>query len=198
MCEKACPPRAISITYRFRHGFRKRPMMAPRASYYRIRMIAAAPYGPRRPMSTAVTTIPAEEERSLDLSAARRIIAETPKGPDRLTQMLYNLGQAYRRANELVIAEGYYRQALKIDPNFVAALFGYGFTRLAVADWAEAERANRAVTTAEPQNGPAWFNLGLALRGQGKQNDAAQAFQRARQIDPSLTPPPAPTATPGR
>src|SRR5687767_15956186 len=37
MCEKACPPRAISITYRFRHGFRKRPMMAPRASYYRIR-----------------------------------------------------------------------------------------------------------------------------------------------------------------
>lgn len=128
------------------------------------------------------------------IAAYFRVLSHEPKNK----VAFYNLGQAYRRANELVIAEGYYRQALKIDPNFVAALFGYGFTRLAVADWAEAERANRAVTTAEPQNGPAWFNLGLALRGQGKQNDAAQAFQRARQIDPSLTPPPAPTATPGR
>lgn len=108
----------------------------------------------------------------------------------------YNLGQVYRRANELVIAEGYYRQALKVDPNFVAALFGYGFTRLAAADWAEAERANKAVTAAEPQNAPAWFNLGLALQNQSKQTEATQAFQRARQIDPNLTPPPAPTPRP--
>lgn len=108
----------------------------------------------------------------------------------------YNLGQVYRRSNELVIAEGYYRQALRIDPNFLAALFGYGFTRLAVGDWTEAERANRAVTAAEPQNAPAWFNLGLALRGQGKQAEATQAFQRARQIDPNLEPPPTPTPTP--
>ncbi len=95
MCEKACPPRAISISYRFRQGFRKRPMIAPRASYYQIRMIAAAPYGPRRPLSTAVTTVPAEEEVSLDLGAARRIVAETPKGPDRLTRMLYQIHEAY-------------------------------------------------------------------------------------------------------
>src|SRR5881397_4147063 len=67
MCEKACPPRAISISYKFRNGFRRRPMLAPRASYYRIRMVQTAPYGDRRPMSTAVTTVPAEEEGSLDL-----------------------------------------------------------------------------------------------------------------------------------
>lgn len=94
MCEKACPPRAISISYRFRHGFRKRPMLAPRASYYRIRMIAAAPYGPRRPLSTAVTTIPAEEE-TVDLAPARRILAETPPGEDRLTRILYQVHEAY-------------------------------------------------------------------------------------------------------
>jgi len=128
------------------------------------------------------------------IAAYFQVLSHEPKNK----VALYNLGQAYRRANELVIAEGYYRQALKIDPNFVAALFGYGFTRLAAADWPEAERANRIVTTAEPQNGPAWFNLGLALRGQGKQADATQAFARARQIDPALTPPPSPTATPGR
>src|SRR3954466_12070037 len=60
MCEKACPPRAISISYKFRNGFRKRPPLAPRASYYRIRMIAAAPYGARRPLSNAVTTLAPE------------------------------------------------------------------------------------------------------------------------------------------
>src|SRR5437879_10281312 len=45
MCEKACPPRAISISYTFRNSFRRRPLLAPRANYYRIRMVAAAPYG---------------------------------------------------------------------------------------------------------------------------------------------------------
>src|SRR6266536_2179230 len=62
MCEKACPPRAISISYTFRNAFRRRPLLAPRANYYRIRMVAAAPYGDRRPLSTAVTTIPADDE----------------------------------------------------------------------------------------------------------------------------------------
>src|SRR6184192_2362931 len=82
MCEKACPPRAISISYTFRNGFRKRPPLAPRASYYRIRMVQTAPYGARRPMSTAVTTIPAEDER-VDLGPVRRIIRDTAESADR-------------------------------------------------------------------------------------------------------------------
>lgn len=95
MCEKACPPRAISISYKFRNGFRKRPTIAPRASYYRIRMVAAAPYGPRRPLSTVVTTIPAEEETGLDLAPMRRILAETPAVADRLHRVLYATHEAY-------------------------------------------------------------------------------------------------------
>lgn len=112
----------------------------------------------------------------------------------------YNLGQIYRRANELVIAEGYYRQALKVDAAFTPALFGLGFTRLAVADWTAAEDANRRVIRAEPNNAPAHFNLGLALRGQGKETEAQQAFQRANQLESTLTAPPAPSpaATPRR
>src|SRR5438445_612727 len=58
MCEKACPPRAISISYRFKNGFRKRPSLAPRASYYRIRMVQTAPYGARRPMTGSPRTGP--------------------------------------------------------------------------------------------------------------------------------------------
>jgi ferredoxin len=108
MCEKACPPRAISISYSFRNGFRKRPPLAPRASYYRIRMIQTAPYGDRRPMSTAVTTVPAEEDK-VDLAPLRRILRETPEGDDRLTRILYATNAAYGylpwAAGEVIAAE---------------------------------------------------------------------------------------------
>ena len=95
MCEKACPPRAISISYKFRNGFRKRPPIAPRASYYRIRMVAAAPYGDRRPLSTVVTTVPADEEGGLDLAPMRRILTDTPPSADRLHRILYQANKAY-------------------------------------------------------------------------------------------------------
>lgn len=108
MCEKACPPRAISISYTFKDGFRRRPMLAPRASYYRIRMVQTAPYGDRRPMSTAVTTIPAEEER-IDPQRVRRVILETPESADRLTRVLYATNAAYGYlpwgAAEIIAAE---------------------------------------------------------------------------------------------
>jgi ferredoxin len=109
MCEKACPPRAISISYSFKNGFRKRPPLAPRASYYRIRMVQTAPYGDRRPMSTAVTTIPAEEEKKLDLEPVRRALRAAPAGADRLTRVLYATNEAYGylpwRAAEVIAAE---------------------------------------------------------------------------------------------
>lgn len=95
MCEKACPPRAISISYQFRNGFRKRPLLAPRASYYRIRMVQTAPYGERRPLSTAVVTVPAEEEQGLDLGPVERILAAEPEGRDRLHRVLYRTHEAY-------------------------------------------------------------------------------------------------------
>lgn len=96
MCEKACPPRAISISYRFRNGFRKRPPLAPRASYYRIRMVAAAPYGERRPLGNAVVTVPEEDELGrIDLEPVERIIRETAEGPDRSLQLLRKTCEAY-------------------------------------------------------------------------------------------------------
>src|SRR5262249_32563943 len=89
MCEKACPPRAISISYKFRNGFRKRPPIAPRSSYYRIRMVAAAPYGAlllggHRRHDRRQRAARAEEERELDLGPMKRILAQTPETADRL------------------------------------------------------------------------------------------------------------------
>src|SRR5437879_13467934 len=59
-------------------------------------------------MSTAVTTIPAEDER-VDLGPVRRILRETPEGADRLTRVLYSTNAAYGylpwTASELIAAE---------------------------------------------------------------------------------------------
>src|ERR1051325_11010598 len=95
MCEKACPPRAISISYKFRNGFRKRPLLAPRASYYRIRRVQPAPDGDRRPMSPAVVTVPAEDEKGLGLDKVEKVIASEPAGHDRMTRVLYRTNEAY-------------------------------------------------------------------------------------------------------
>ncbi len=136
MCEKACPSRAISISYTFRNGFRKRPPFAPRSSYYRIRMVQAAPYGDRRPLSTAVTTIPAEDEQaSLDLAPVRKVLADVPAGIDRLTRVLYETHAAYGYlpwgAAELVAAEfglplTHVYTTASLLPNFRGAPEGQG------------------------------------------------------------------------
>jgi Tfp pilus assembly protein PilF len=108
----------------------------------------------------------------------------------------YNLGQIYRLENKLVIAEGYYRQALEIDPEYPPALFGFGFTRLAVGAWQEAHDANVKVIAADPNNAAAHFNRALALRGLGREREAQEEFARAAQLDRALVPPPLPTPRP--
>jgi hypothetical protein len=59
-------------------------------------------------MSTAVTTIPAEEEK-IELEPVRRIIRDTPESADRLTRVLYAANAAYGylpwRAAEIIAAE---------------------------------------------------------------------------------------------
>src|SRR5207244_1462235 len=61
-----------------------------------------------RPMSTAVTTIPAEDDR-IDLEPIRRIIRDAPEGADRLTRVLYAANAAYGYlpwgAAEMIAAE---------------------------------------------------------------------------------------------
>ena len=46
-------------------------------------------------MSTAVTTIPAEEETRLDLGKMRSILQGEPDGADRMTRVLYKTHSAY-------------------------------------------------------------------------------------------------------
>lgn len=67
LCEKACPPRAITITYADRGAFRKRPLFRPRtvSGFYRHRMALTAPYvGKLVPSAVDVPTDQARIELS--------------------------------------------------------------------------------------------------------------------------------------
>jgi len=48
----------------------------------------------------------------------------------------------------------------------------------------------RAAINSSPTTRPAHFELGLALRQQGKLKEAQEEFQKAATLDPNLTPPP--------
>jgi len=50
----------------------------------------------------------------------------------------------------------------------------------------------RAAISSSPNYAAAHFELGMALRQQGKSEEAQEEFQKAAELDPRLTPPPSP------
>lgn len=58
---------------------------------------------------------------------------------------------------------------------------------LAAGDLAEAGRLYVQLVTAAPNNTPAWYRLGIVYLRSNNPAYAQQAFQRALQIDPSLS-----------
>nr|MDA8217484.1 NAD(P)H-dependent oxidoreductase subunit E [Dehalococcoidales bacterium] len=114
LCEKACPPRAITIEYAQRDSFRpfrRRPPFRPKAisGFYRPRLVSPAAYEGPRPLSPAVdvpregAAVPAEAVAQLE-----RIIV-TPRADDDLVPLLEeiqeNFGYLPRWALARVAAE---------------------------------------------------------------------------------------------
>lgn len=75
MCEKVCPPRAITIAYKDRGAFRNRPLFRPRTvnGFYRRRMALTAPYeGKLVPSAVDV----AEAKGAIDAVKVERILTK--------------------------------------------------------------------------------------------------------------------------
>lgn len=91
LCEKVCPPRAISINYSQRNAFRQRPLFRPqtKSAFYRPRMAIPAPYE-GRPGSVTVDVPAPESQASLDLSSIERLL-ET--GEENTTDVVSRLNE---------------------------------------------------------------------------------------------------------
>jgi ferredoxin len=80
LCEKACPPRAITIEYRPTHRFRRRPYFSPTsiAGFYTPRISEYAVDYPNKPVPPAVampTKVALEPE--IDLTKVDAILAQS-------------------------------------------------------------------------------------------------------------------------
>lgn len=98
LCEKACPPRAITIEARPTLRFRQRPYFSPTsvAGYYTPRVSEYAIDYPNRPLSPPVLTpVTTTLERDVDLSRADAILDRASLDAWDLTALLDELMDAY-------------------------------------------------------------------------------------------------------
>jgi Flp pilus assembly protein TadD len=80
-------------------------------------------------------------------------------------------------------ARAAYRQAVAVDPRLASAQLGLGRT-LVQADPAAAETAFLAAVAAQPDNGAALNNLGIARDLLGRHSEAQEAYRQALAIAP--------------
>ncbi len=98
LCEKVCPPRAITIDTRPTYRFRRRPYFSPTsiAGYYTPRMSEYMAVYPNRPISPpTLTPTKATLEQPVDLAQADTILDRASLDAWDLTQTLDELMDAY-------------------------------------------------------------------------------------------------------
>ncbi len=98
LCEKVCPPRAITIDARPTYRFRRRPYFSPTsvAGYYSPRVSEYAVEYPNKPHSPpTLTPTKANLERPVDLTQADAILDESSLDAWDLTETLDRLMEAY-------------------------------------------------------------------------------------------------------
>ncbi len=100
LCEKVCPPRAITIEYSQRDSFRpfrRRPPFRPGtiSGFYRPRMVAACEYEGVRPLSRAVQ-VPRGEVAAAEPDLARlEAILASPREEEGLLPILEDVQAAF-------------------------------------------------------------------------------------------------------
>lgn len=97
----------------------------------------------------------------------------------------YNLGVIAQDGHRTADARAAYDKALKIDPNFVSALYNKAIL-LESSDTDEAIDLLKHIVGAAPRAATAYLHLGRALAKQGRDGEAGDAFGFAVRADPSL------------
>ncbi len=96
----------------------------------------------------------------------------------------YNLGRAYYGKKQYTIAEQYFKNASKMQPNFSQALWGLGLTYLATGRINEAVAALGGAIQISPDFAQAHYDLGRAYLQMRNYRKAKEAFGRAAVLSP--------------
>ncbi len=97
---------------------------------------------------------------------------------------LANLGKAYYEKKEFAQAEKYYRDALKMEPGFVNALYGLGRVYLSMGNVQKAAEYFQRSVEAAPLLAEAHFDLANTYRLLGNIEKAREGYQRVVELAP--------------
>ncbi len=95
------------------------------------------------------------------------------------------VGRAALGAGQLGQAENVFRHVLANNPRQCYALANLGRTYMAAARWADAEVYLRSATGCAPRLTSVYESLGELYLRLGKPQEAADAFRRAEEIEPT-------------
>ncbi len=101
---------------------------------------------------------------------------------------LYNLGIAYYRKGDYAKSLDYYREALKIQPDFVKALYGIGRTYLAMNQGSLALRHLERAAQQAPKVPEIHFDLAEAYVLVGRFDQARHTYETVIDLAPSDSP----------
>ena len=116
---------------------------------------------------------------NMALSISQSVLKEDPDNVDALVHE----GDAYYALNRCLPAQAAYQTALQFDAKSSPAETGLGRCLLKT-DPADAEKAFMAAVAADPGNGAAWSDIGVARDLQGNFNGAVQPYQQSILINP--------------
>ena len=116
----------------------------------------------------------------------RDLLART-SDPEPRAQIVLTLGQAAEQASDYELAVHFYREALVMEPcdpmHWYLIHNNLGFSLNKLGQFAQGEEYCRRAIAIDPARPNAHKNLGLALCGQMRNKEAADAFVRATMAD---------------
>ncbi len=115
----------------------------------------------------------------------QRTAAQQFKEADSLYQQLLAQAAEWHRAKRLDDAEAVYRQVFEAQPGYIDALHLLGVIYSQRGDHQTAERLIRQALRENPSADTYHNNLGKALQGLGRLEEAADSYQRTLELNPS-------------
>lgn len=102
-----------------------------------------------------------------------------PKDPE----LIYALAIVAQNEKNVAVARELLNTVILADPDHIEARVALAQMALDVRDWKTAEPQLQALITKAPENGVLYTNLGLALKGQGRFDEAGQAYVKAVELN---------------
>ena len=164
-------------------GSPTRPKSSPTSRNAAVTLLQSLMRG-NQPLNVQVNGKPLALPQALAL-AEQLSNAGQIQAADLVYQQLLEQAAEWHRAKRLDDAEAVYRQVFEAQPTYIDALHLIGVIYSQRGDHVTSERLIRQALRENPQAAIYQNNLGKALQGQGRLEEAADSYQRTLELNPS-------------